>query len=44
MTLEVTPLGPGDRDEWERLARAYKAFYETHAAGRGRTNVPGTGS
>jgi GNAT superfamily N-acetyltransferase len=29
MALEIRPLEPGDRGEWEVLARAYKAFYET---------------
>jgi len=29
MALEIRPLEPGDRREWEVLARAYKAFYET---------------
>lgn len=27
--IEVAPLGPGDRAEWEALARGYKAFYRT---------------
>lgn len=27
--IAITPLGPGDRAEWEALARAYKAFYRT---------------
>ncbi|MGQ0660095.1 GNAT family N-acetyltransferase [Sphingosinicella sp.] len=26
--LELHPLGPSDRSEWERLARGYKDFYE----------------
>jgi GNAT superfamily N-acetyltransferase len=26
---EIAPLAPADRAEWERLARGYKAFYET---------------
>jgi GNAT superfamily N-acetyltransferase len=25
--IEIAPLQPSDREEWERLARAYKAFY-----------------
>ena len=29
MTPEIRPLEPGDRAEWDVLARAYKAFYET---------------
>ena len=29
MTLAIAPLAPGDRAEWEVLARGYKAFYET---------------
>ena len=29
MSFEVTPLAANDRSEWEQLARAYKAFYET---------------
>ncbi len=27
--IEITPLQPSDRYEWERLARGYKAFYRT---------------
>jgi GNAT superfamily N-acetyltransferase len=27
--VEIAPLRPADRAEWERLARGYKAFYET---------------
>lgn len=27
--IEIAPLGPEDRAEWERLARGYKAFYRT---------------
>jgi GNAT superfamily N-acetyltransferase len=27
--LTIAPLAPGDRAEWEVLARGYKAFYET---------------
>lgn len=27
--IEIAPLGPGDRTEWETLARGYKAFYQT---------------
>jgi GNAT superfamily N-acetyltransferase len=27
--VEIVPLRPADRAEWERLARGYKAFYET---------------
>src|ERR1044072_3153672 len=26
---EIAPLAPGDRAEWEMLARGYKAFYRT---------------
>lgn len=26
--IEISPLRPCDRAEWERLARGYKAFYE----------------
>ncbi len=29
MDVHVAPLGAGDQDEWERLARAYKDFYKT---------------
>jgi GNAT superfamily N-acetyltransferase len=29
MNLEIMPLGPGDRRDWEALARGYKAFYQT---------------
>ena len=29
MALAIAPLAPGDRAEWEVLARGYKAFYET---------------
>jgi GNAT superfamily N-acetyltransferase len=29
VTHEIRPLEPGDRNEWDVLARAYKAFYET---------------
>lgn len=29
--IEISPLGPGDRAEWEALARGYKAFYEDPA-------------
>jgi GNAT superfamily N-acetyltransferase len=29
MSLEIRPLESGDNPEWEVLARAYKAFYET---------------
>lgn len=25
--IEIDPLGPGDREAWEVLARGYKAFY-----------------
>ena len=28
-SLEIAPLAAGDRAEWERLARGYKAFYRT---------------
>lgn len=27
--IDVAPLRPADRSDWERLARGYKAFYET---------------
>lgn len=27
--IAIAPFGPGDRAEWERLARGYKAFYAT---------------
>jgi ribosomal protein S18 acetylase RimI-like enzyme len=27
--IAIAPLAPGDRAEWERLARGYKAFYAT---------------
>jgi GNAT superfamily N-acetyltransferase len=27
--VDIAPLRPGDRAEWELLARGYKAFYET---------------
>jgi GNAT superfamily N-acetyltransferase len=27
--IEIAPLRPGDRPEWETLARGYKAFYQT---------------
>lgn len=27
--IEIAPLTPGDRAEWETLARGYKAFYNT---------------
>ena len=27
--IEISPLRPADRPEWEALARGYKAFYET---------------
>jgi GNAT superfamily N-acetyltransferase len=27
--IEILPLQPADRGEWEQLARGYKAFYET---------------
>lgn len=27
--IEIAPLAPGDRAEWEALARGYKAFYDT---------------
>lgn len=27
--IEIAPLAPGDRAEWEVLARGYKAFYRT---------------
>lgn len=29
MDIEIRPLGNDAREEWEVLARAYKAFYET---------------
>jgi GNAT superfamily N-acetyltransferase len=30
--IDIAPLRPGDRCEWETLARGYKAFYETDLA------------
>jgi len=27
--IDIAPLAPGDRAEWEDLARGYKAFYRT---------------
>jgi GNAT superfamily N-acetyltransferase len=30
--IEIAPLQPSDREEWERLARGYKAFYGTELA------------
>jgi GNAT superfamily N-acetyltransferase len=27
--IEIAPLAPADRAEWELLARGYKAFYQT---------------
>jgi GNAT superfamily N-acetyltransferase len=27
--IEISPLRPDDRSQWEALARGYKAFYET---------------
>jgi GNAT superfamily N-acetyltransferase len=27
--IEISPLKPEDRAQWEKLARGYKAFYET---------------
>jgi len=30
--IEITPLAPADREEWEKLARGYKAFYRTELA------------
>jgi GNAT superfamily N-acetyltransferase len=27
--IRIAPLQPSDREEWERLARGYKAFYQT---------------
>ena len=30
--IEIAPLRPGDRAEWEELARGYKAFYATDLA------------
>jgi GNAT superfamily N-acetyltransferase len=29
LTARIEPLVPGDRAEWEALARGYKAFYQT---------------
>ena len=29
MNVAIRPRVAGDREEWERLARAYKAFYQT---------------
>ncbi len=28
-TVDVAPIGAGDRERWEALARGYKAFYKT---------------
>ncbi|TMJ19173.1 MAG: GNAT family N-acetyltransferase [Alphaproteobacteria bacterium] len=28
-TIQIASLQPSDHDEWERLARGYKAFYRT---------------
>jgi GNAT superfamily N-acetyltransferase len=33
--IEISPLGTGDRDRWEVLARGYKAFYETVVSDEG---------
>jgi len=30
--VEIAPLRPADRAEWEKLARGYKAFYRTELA------------
>jgi len=30
--IEIAPLRPGDRAEWETLARGYKTFYRTELA------------
>src|ERR1044072_4594569 len=30
--IDILPLAPGDRTEWEALARGYKAFYRTELA------------
>jgi len=30
--IDIAPLAPGDRAEWEELARGYKAFYRTELA------------
>lgn len=27
--IDIAPLRPGDRGDWEQLARGYKAFYRT---------------
>jgi GNAT superfamily N-acetyltransferase len=35
MSLEIAPLEPRDRDGWNVLARAYKAFYGTVMADAG---------
>lgn len=29
MAVEIAPLAPADRAEWEMLARGYKRFYQT---------------
>ena len=29
MSIEIRPFEEGDRDRWDALARAYKAFYRT---------------
>lgn len=33
-SIAIAPLQPGDRAEWEVLARGYKAFYEDPVADR----------
>jgi len=33
--LEIGPLSPADRPDWEALARGYKAFYETDVSDAG---------
>ena len=33
MSLTIAPVTPADRPDWERLFRAYAAFYKTDASG-----------
>ncbi|PTU32552.1 GNAT family N-acetyltransferase [Stenotrophobium rhamnosiphilum] len=32
MSIKISPLHANDREAWETLARAYKAFYQTETA------------